>query len=304
MTLRHMLRSIGYKCLPLKLYLKICYQVIYNRPLHLKEPKAFSEKMYWLNLYYAQYEKNLVQLCYDKYTVRTYIKEKIGEKYLNELYGVYDKAEDIDFQKLPHQFVIKITQSSGKNLICPNKEKLNTEKTVKLLNKWLQSAKARRGQEESYLYNGNAKIVCEKFLKDENDMIPNDYRIYCFNGEPKYIICDMDTTLEDGSHGTNIRRNVYDLNWNIQDVEFGRKNDLINTINKPGNIKEMIEISRVLSKDFPFVRVDLYNIRGSLIFGELTWIPMGGNCRIKPDSFDYKLGEMLQLPNVSIDYRK
>ena len=243
-------------------------------------------------------------MCYDKYTVRDYVKKKVGEVYLNEVYGVYDNADEIDFEKLPSKFVLKITQSSGKNIICVDKSKLNIDETIRSLNKWLKEAQKCNGQEESYVYNGHAKILCEKLLQQKNGQIPNDYRIYCFNGEPKYVIYDIETTCANGEHGNNIRRNIYDLEWNLLNIEMGRKNDIGYIVQKPDNFQEIIKVARSLSHDFPFVRVDLYNLDGKIIFGELTWIPMGGNCIIKPDSFDYELGKILRLPDVKISLGK
>lgn len=304
MRIKHSLRVLGYKLFSLKRYMELCYRYVYKRSLNLDNPKAFSEKIYWLKLYYGQYNKQKIQLLYDKFTVREYIKKCIGEKYLNELYGVYSNANDIDFDKLPNKFALKITQSSGKNIICSNKAGLDIEKVKIILNKWLKETNKSKEQEQSYYFTGNAQIICEKFLETKERKVPCDYRFYCFNGEPKYIIYDIDTTLEDGTHGNDIRRNVYNLNWELIDVEFGRPKNVSGKIEKPENLEEMLEISRKLSEEFPFVRVDLYNIDGKIIFGELTWIPMGGNCVITPDSFDYELGELLELPNEKLIYKK
>ena len=305
MRIKHCIKKIFYNIIPLKTYLKLYYQYVFRKRLNLNEPQTFSEKIYWLKLYYAQYQKNLIQKCYDKFTVRNYVKQKIGEHYLNEIYGIYDDALKIDFSKLPDQFALKITQSSGKNIICVNKSKLNIEATIKCLDSWLkESTSCKYETEEQYMYNGKAQIICEKLLKLDNGKIPDDFRVYCFNGEPHYIVYDVGTTLANGQHGDDIRRNVYDLDWNLLDVEIGRKNDKTSIIPRPSNLEEMLEVSRKLSKDFPFVRVDLYNLEGRIIFGELTWIPMGGNCVIKPDHFNYEMGQLLKLPNVKVCYDK
>lgn len=298
MSLKHYCRIIGYSILPLHTYLKLCYKYIYKRPLHLKNPRAFSEKLYWLKLYYQNHIRDLIQKCYDKYTVREYVTEKIGGKYLNTLYGVYSSADEINFEELPEQFVLKITQSSGMNIICPDKQFLDIEATKKTLNKWLSIARKAKYQEQSNYFNGDAKIICEEFLHLETGEIPADYRIYCFNGTPKFIIHDLDTTLENGQHGHDIKRNVYDSNWNFIEVDLGRPRDEKRKVPCPSNLDEILEVSAKLSKDFPFVRVDLYNVNGKIIFGELTWIPMGGNCPINPDSFDFELGTLLKLPQA------
>ena len=182
------------------------------------------------------------------------------------------------------------------NIICTDKQKLNIESVKKTLDKWLKIANKAHYQEQSNYFNGKARIICEKLLQLEKGGIPSDYRIYCFNGAPKFIIHDLDTTLDDGQHGHDIRRNVYDENWNFIQVDLGRPRDEERKVPRPSNLNEMLIISAKLSQEFPFVRVDLYNVNGKIVFGELTWIPMGGNCPIKPDEFDFELGDLLELP--------
>ncbi|NBI63094.1 carbonic anhydrase [Clostridiales bacterium] len=297
------LRLLMSDILPPKLYMMLAYAYIYRKKLNLVKPKLFSEKIWWLKKYYEEYQKELLQLCYDKYTVRKYVKDKIGEKYLNTIYGVYEDAEEINFDNLPESFVIKVTQSWGKNFICPQKAQVNIDEKKELLNTWLKemnTTKAFGG--ESFLLTGKAKLMCEKFLVDEKGKIPEDYRIYCFNGKPEFIIYDINTTNADGTHGSNIIRNVYDKEWMFIDVQMGRPNNKQEVIKKPKNYEEMLVVAKKLSEDFPFVRVDLYNIDGKIIFGELTWIPMGGNCIIEPKSFDNYLGELLDLPDVKLHF--
>lgn len=305
MKLRTRIRLILDKILPDKMCMKLYYAYIYKRNLRLDKPIKFSEKIWWLKKYYGEYQKEILQLCYDKYTVREYVKEKVGEKYLNELYSVYDNADEIDFDKLPNEFVIKVSQSWGKNFICPNKDIIDRAQVIEMLRSWLEEMRTTNPFGiEGYVLNGKAVLISEKFLKDKEGKIPEDYRFYCFNGKPEYIIYDIETTKENGSHGENIKRNVYDKDWNFIDVKMGRENCKEAIIDKPSNLNEMLYVAEKLSEDFPFVRVDLYNVDGNIIFGELTWIPMGGNCVITPKSFDYELGKLLNLPNVKLNFKE
>lgn len=291
-------KYLAYRILPLSAYLKLNYFIHFHRFPNLQDPTRFSEKIYCLKVLNRS-QTDLIQRAYDKVNVRGYIKEKLGKEYcasfLNTLYGVYSNANEINFDELPSSFVLKISQSSGSNIICPDKTKLNVSEAKRTLNKWITIANGKHFSEEGYIFDGNAVICCEKFLRDKNGNIPYDIRVYCFNGEPRFFVCDVGTTLKDGSHGDAIVRNVYDLEWNLQSFNLGRPRDPRVKIQKPNNLDEIIRVSRVLSEDFKFVRVDLYDIDGKLVFGELTWIPMGGSCVVEPDYMDYELGSLLNL---------
>lgn len=296
-------KKVLYIVLPVELYLKIQYFVRFKKILNMKNPKRFSEKIYCLKLINQYQNKELIQKCYDKYSVRGYIKDKLGEdlagKVLNELYGVYNSTQEINYKKLPMQFALKVTQSSGYNIICPNKNKLNIKKINRKLDRWVSETRKVQANEESYVYDGNSRLICEKFIKNKDGSIPDDIRVYCFHGTPKLFVVDVGTTKRDGTHGKNIIRNVYDLEWNLLDVDLGRPHDANYIIKKPNNLAEIMDIAKKLSADFYFVRVDLYNINEKEIkFGELTWIPMGGNCVIKPTDYDDLLGSWLQIPDI------
>ena len=296
-------KNITYRILPKKIYFKLLYSLIYHRKINFKNPTRFSEKMYCLKIINKKKYCDLIAKCYDKYDVREYIAEKMdSELILNEVYDVYENAKDINFDKLPDRFVLKITQSCGFNIICPDKSKLDIQDTVKKLNKWLKKVnKTKNHAENSYYFTGKAKIVCEKFLVDETGKIPNDIRVYCFNGIPKLFVCDIGTTCEDGRHGSNIVRNVYDNEWNLLGVDLGRPRSCDIEVAKPENLSEICEVSKKLSADFEFVRVDLYNCNNKIYFGELTWIPMDGNCIISPNEYDDILGSWLSIPDME-DY--
>ena len=301
-------RRVCYRTLPLSAYLKLMYFVYFRKLPNLKNPQKFSEKMYCMKIHNAK-NKQLFQQCYDKYRVREYIIEKLGkeqgEKILNSVYGVYERSADIDFETLPTSFALKVTQGSGPNILCPSKESLDWRFASCRIDKWLKEANATPGShEESYSFDGHARLVCEKYLQDKDGEVPPDIRVYCFHGEPKLFVCDFGTTERNGEHGDHIVRNVYDTEWNLLNVDLGRPHDARISMPRPDNIEEIRRVAEKLSEDFDFVRVDLYNLEGRVIFGELTWIPMGGNCLILPESFDYLLGSWLDVAGVDKQSRK
>lgn len=302
--LKQSLYSAAHKMLPLKTYMKLEYYYKHKKKLDLNNPVCFTEKLFWLKLYNkGQGIVDLIRKCYDKYTVREYIKEKGLESILVPLYAVYNNPDEIDFEELPEQFVLKVSQSSGSNIICPNKADLNIDETKEKLKKWLEESRKhylKQNHEEDYVYDGNPVIICEKYLEKEGGGVPEDIRLFCFNGEPRYVVCDFGTTELDGTHGHNIKRNTYDLDWNLLPVDMGRPRDPSIRYNKPANADQILDIARILSKDFVFVRVDLYNCNEKIYFGELTWIPQGAQFVVNPDEYDVKMGKELILPNVRV----
>jgi len=275
--------------IPDKPMLYLQYFLKFNRLLNLRNPKRFTEKLQWYKLYYRD---PLMKKCVDKYLVRDYVESKGLDDLLNELYGVYNVPEEIDFDLLPNEFVIKTTDGGGGNniIIYRNKDDFNIKQTKSKLNNWLNLRKNLSGGREWSYRNSKSRIIIEKLLVNKNNAAAgiNDYKFFCFNGKPEYIVVDKDRYIEH-------KRNFYDINWNFIKVEsdhpyFG------DTMAKPDNLDEMIEIASILAEDFPFVRVDLYNIDGEIIFGELTFYPWSGYVQFKPDEFDFTLGKELSLP--------
>ncbi|NLD19021.1 MAG: hypothetical protein GX663_02075 [Clostridiales bacterium] len=310
MSIKGNIRRILFSVLPISLYLKVVYRYLHGGKLDLFEPKKFSEKLFWLKLYNGQENKKVMQLCYDKFDARRYIEEKIGPGYLPELYGIYDDVDDIDFSIFPEKYVIKITQSCGYNIINNGELEMSQEKIMEQLRKWQQeindlSECRKRYKEESYYYTGKAKIICEEYLEDSNSDIVTDSAFFCFNGEPKYYDIVYDSVkLGDGLKSEELfYRNIYDIDKQYIPMELGRPTDEKLGNKNFENFNKMIEISERLSKDFPFLRVDLYNIEGRIVVGELTWIPMGGGGKITPEEFDYEWGKLLKLPDVKIDFK-
>lgn len=226
--------------------------------------------------------------CTDKYKVREYVTQKLGtDQYLNKLYQLVDRAEDIDFDALPSQFVIKTTDgSSGDNvLIVKDKQKLNISDTIKTVNKWRNKRNYIISREWAYRGAAKSQIIVERYMEDESnyDGALNDYKFLCFNGRFQYMWVDKDRY-------TNHTRCFYDRNFKwIPNIDFEYPKSSTE-FPLPDNISEMVPIAEKLSEDFPFARIDLYNIQGHIVFGEITFYSGSGFHNITPDSFDFELG--------------
>lgn len=273
-----------------KTYLKIYFKCKMGYKLNLKNPQTFNEKLQWLKLYdrNPEYTKMV-----DKYEVREYIKEKIGEKYLIPLIGVYDKFDDIDFDELPNQFVIKCNHDSGGLVICKDKGKLNIEETRKKINKSLKRNYYYSGREWPYK-NVKPRIIIEKYMEDSNKSDLIDYKLFCFNGIPKIVL-----VCSERFSSSNMCETWFDMNWKLIDMtESGHRVD--STISKPKQLKKMVELSKKLSKNIPFIRVDWYEIGDKLYFGELTFYPASGFEKFEPKEWNKKIGDMLSIDKLGV----
>ena len=229
--------------------------------------------------------------CVDKYEVRKYVESPGLERILVKLYKKYDSVEEIDWDDLPNQFVLKTTHGGGglNVLVCENKKDINYKEVQEKLLLGNKPFKSRSGGREWAYYGLKPGIVVEELLINKENPTAgiNDYKILCFNGKPSYIIVDIDRYV---GH----KRNFYDIEWNnlyiTSDCPASNRN-----IEKPDNLDEMLNIAAKLSKDFPFVRVDLYNVDGKVYFGELTFYPWSGYVQFEPDEFDYLLAKPLHL---------
>lgn len=270
------------KRVPDDIMVKMQYRINLGRWPNLKAPKRFTE---WIQLYKIIYRNPLILNVVDKFKVREYVSNKLNNKQiLNELYQVCDSPDEINYDKLPDKFVIKTTNGgNGDNIIIvADKDSLDKNETGIKLHKWLKKDYSYISREWAYAQSSSApKIIIEKFLGDDKGLV--DYKFLCFNGTPQIIICDSDRFV---GH----KRNFYDLNWNQINVESDCPT-AVSKHEKPANLSEMIEIAKKLSEDFPFVRVDLYNVEGKIYFGELTFYPWSGYVQFKPDSFDLTLGD-------------
>lgn len=279
----------GLKWVPDRLMIQLQYKIKMGMFPNLKKPERYTEKLQYYKL--MPHDEKMAQ-CADKYLVRKYVEEKGLRHILNELYGVWDSATEIDFSTLPDQYILKSTNgASGIGLLfCKDNKAFDTENARKMMSKWTKLEKHVGGREWVYeVYK--PKIIAEKLLparKGENSVV--DYKFFCFNGEP---FCMYVMTDRFSSHG--VRQSILDMDYNVMPYMREKIDPVIDLPQKPENFDEMKEIARTLSKDFPYVRVDLYNVDGKIIFGEMTFFPESGYYKFIPDEFDYILGEKFVL---------
>lgn len=256
--------------------------------LNLEDPQSFNEKLQWLKLNW--YDER-ARICANKLLVRDYVVERGLEHILNDLLAVYDKPEDIEWEQLPDRFVLKPTHDSGHVIVCKDKAELNKKKTINSLHKWLSFDYFKVGE---WQYASTKKIICEKYLEDSHGQGLTDYKIFCFNGKPKFVQVDLDRF-------TNHVRNVYDLEWNYVPIQFYYPTDGTRRVQRPSSLNTMIEYAERLCAGFPFVRVDFYSWKDNIIFGELTFFHGGGYEAFFPNEKDFEIGQYLELPNIAID---
>ena len=269
------------------LYLRIVYKKIFNRELDLKNPKTFNEKLQWLKLYdrNPQYTEMV-----DKYQVKKYIADLIGEEYIIPTLGVYDKFDDIDFEKLPDKFVLKCTHDSGSTIVCRDKDNFDYKQTKKKINKLLKKNFFYGGREWPYK-NVKPRIIVEKFMQNGEEKELKDYKFYCFSGIPKFLY--VSEGLE--NHET-ARISFFDMNFNFEDFSRTDYKKMDKKPDKPVNFEKMKELAAKLSKGIPFVRIDLYEINGQLYFSEFTFSPCSGFMLFNPEEYDEIVGNLLVLP--------
>lgn len=278
------MNKFSLKLIPDKLYLKLKYRLILKKKLNIENPQTFNEKLQWLKLH----DRNpLYTKLSDKYEVREYVKNVIGEEYLVPLFGVYNRFDEIDFDKLPNKFVIKCTHDSGGVVICKNKLNFDYAKAKKKINKCLKRNYYYSGREWPYK-DIKPKIIIEKYLIDESSQQLNDYKFFIFNEELAYsLICS--------NRENNLKFTFFDKNGNFMDFcQDGCPND--KKVSKPKNYKKMVNLAIKLSKGIPQIRVDFYEINDKIYFGELTFYDSSGFGKFEPEEFDLEIGKMLKLP--------
>lgn len=271
-------------CLSDKLYLKLQYRSNFHKKLNLKDPKTFNEKLQWLKLFNR--DLNYPKMV-DKYDVRNYISDIIGEEYLIPCLGVWNSADEIDYKILPEKFVLKCTHDSGSVMVC-NKQTLDINQVKKHFDKKITSNMFWWGREWPYK-NLKPKIIAEQFMQDESGEL-RDYKFMCFNGEVKCIFICSDRFSEKGLHVT-----FFDKEWNV--LPFERSFPSVKEgFPQPKNYDMMVTLAEKLSKDIPFVRVDFYEINNKIYFGELTFFPGNGMESFQPEEWDLVLGDWIELP--------
>ena len=259
-----------------------------NITFDIENPVSLSEKIQWLKIYDATLLKSHLS---DKWLAKEYVKNIIGEQYIIKTYGVFDRFEDIDFDKLPNKFVIKSTHASGQIVIIKDKNLINKTELKKKVNRWLNSTYAFNCGFEMHYQNIIPRIIIEEFIETIDDDL-YDYKIMCFNGKPEFIWVDTDRF-------TGHKRTLFDLNWKKLPVKYQYENSN-KKIPKPKVLNRILELSKKLSSTFTLCRCDFYILPdGSIKFGELTFTSCSGIDRFDPLSFDYELGKKLNLPKKS-----
>ena len=275
--------------LPDEPYIKLFYYVTTGRKLNLKTPVSFEDKQQWLKLH--DHNPKYTQLV-DKYAVRKHIKETIGEEYSFPLIGHWDRFDDIDFSSLPESFVLKCNHDSGSVRIIKSKSNLSQTEIQSLkkhFDKRIKKNFFAAGREFPYK-NIKPCIIAEDYMSDDKQELSslNDYKFYCFHGEPKIVLIVTD-------RATDCRYDFYDMNFNHLDLRYGKGRD-DDKIQKPVFFDEMKEIASKLSEGIPFVRMDLYEVNGHVYFGEYTFFDGGGFQWLQPEKWEYEMGSWIQLP--------
>ena len=289
-VLKKIALSIG-KLIPDKQYIEIYYKKVFGRKLNLKNPVTYNEKIQWMKLYYR---KDIMTELVDKYEVRKHIAETIGEKYLFPLLGVWNSPDEIVYDALPEQFVLKCTHDSGSVIVCLDKKKFDCKAANDKLRKCLRHNWYWNCREWPYK-NVRPRIIAEKYMVDESNVELKDYKFFCFDGEPKAFFVATDR----GKDNEEVKFDFYDLDFNHLPFKHGHDWSY-KTIEKPENFDEMVEVASKLSKGWPQVRIDLYNVNGNVYFGEMTFSHHSGFVPFEPDEWDYKFGEWFCLPERNV----
>ena len=276
------------RLIPDRIYLQIVYFKHFRRFINFNNPKTFNEKIQWLKLNYRKEEyTNLV----DKYRVKQYITKLIGEEYVIPTLGVWKNVDDIDFKSLPEKFVLKCNNDSGGIVICKNKKDFDEAKAKSFLKERLKNNGYWYGREWPYK-NVKPCIIAEKYMEDSISKDIKDYKFFCFNGSMEFFDIDIDRFIEH-------RANYYDRNGNF--LPFGKTYcppDYTKKIEMPKNLDKMIELAETISHNTVLSRIDFYEIDGQVYFGEITFYPGSGFSPFTDEKWDYKLGDMIDLPNI------
>lgn len=289
MASNKILKKVKYtmRYIPDKIYLQLYYMIRFKRVCDLRTPKTFNEKLNWLKIHNRN---SLYTTLVDKCEVKSYVSKIIGGGYTIPTLGVWDRFDDINFDELPKQFVLKCTHDSEGLVIVKDKRLLDKKNAKEKIETALKQNFYYIGREWPYK-DVKPRIIAEQYIEDHIDKELRDYKFYCFNGEPKimYIASDRNSG--------HVKFDFYDMEFNHLDIiqKYPNSSSLLH---KPVNFEKMKILASKLSKGFPYVRVDFYEADEKVYFGELTFFPMSGLTPFKPDSWDKQLGEWLQLPQL------
>lgn len=290
-SVRRKLQIVFYDLATPELVSKVYFRIMMGEKLDLENPKTYNEKIQWLKLY--EWPNNeLAVRCGDKFTVREYLEEKGLAKYLPKLIGVWESAEDISWEKLPDQFAIKVSNGCGYNIVCDNKETLDIKQAKRRLSRWMKEDFGKYNAEPHYS-RMKSHIICEEYLGGE--MI--DYKFYCFNGEVGY----MNVT----AHPNGMLKSAIYLS-DGEVAPFKRTGDSVQLEDSsiPVHFDEMKKISEYLAKEFPFVRIDFFEVEGKIFIGEMTFTPNGGLGKIEPIEYDYYWGSKIDISQLIEKHRR
>lgn len=283
--LKNIVRSL-YRFIPDKLYIEWIFYRRMNYKLNLRNPKTYSEKLQWIKLY----DRNpLYTTIVDKYAAKEYIANAVGKEYVIPTIGVWDRFEDIDFESLPQSFVLKTTHDSGGVFICKDKNNCDFEKAKIVINSSMSTDYYLKGREWPYK-NVPRKIIAEEYLEDEKTGELRDYKFFCFRGEVKALF-----VATDRQNRSEPCFDFFDAEYNHLDIKNGHP--LADVIpEKPVKFDNMKKIASKLSENFCEVRVDFYEVNGTIYVGELTLFHHGGWMKFEPESWDRTFGDWIELP--------
>lgn len=266
-------------------FLKLQYHCYFGKKANLTNPQSFSEKLLWLKLYDHRPEYTMMV---DKYAVKKYVADIIGEQYVIPTLGVWERPEDIDWETLPNQFVLKCTHDSGGLVICKDKSKLDRTSAIEKLRVSLNKDYYKYARE--WQYKGVPKrIIAEKYMEDNTFGELPDYKFFCFDGEVKAMFIGTERGTGD------VKFDFYDSDFNHLDlVQIHPMSG--KDLPKPQHFEKMKELASKLSKGYPHLRVDLYNVNGNIYFGEITLFHHGGIVPFHPEQWDYTFGSWISLP--------
>lgn len=271
-----------------KRYIKWVYRLTNGEKLNLDNPMTFNEKMNWIKLYDRNPQYTTMA---GKYTAKEFVSKRLDStEIIVPCLGLYNHFDEIDFDKLPQQFVIKTTHDSSGVVVCRDKSKLNIEEAKKKIEKSLKRDFFMVSREWPYK-DIQHKVIVDQFIDNHTDHEMTDYKFWCFNGEPKVVYVT--------NKGKSIRENFYDMDWNILDIDHGFPRSKPE-FEKPEALEEMKRIASRLSEGIPFLRVDFFYVDGHIWFGECTFFDWGGMRAFKSKEWEKKLGDWISLPEKEI----
>lgn len=267
-------------------YLNTLFKCLMSKELNIDNPKTYNEKLQWLKLYNR---KPIYTKMVDKYEVKKYVEDLVGKEYIIPTLGVWTNFDDIDFDKLPEQFVLKCTHDSGGLIICKDKNKFDKKEAKRKINHCLKRNYFLNYREWPYK-NVQPRIIAEKYMVDDSGYELKDYKFFCFNGKVKALFVATDRNSNEETCF-----DFFDEKFNHLEITNGHPNSL-KKIDKPKNFERMIKLAEILSRDLIHARIDFYNINGQIYFGEITFYHWSGMVPFVPEEWDYKFGDWIKLP--------